>query len=349
MTVQYPLPTSPVQAAPVFLTDGSGNVLGGANASVSATGAAIPASATYVGGLNAGNLVGLAVDASGRLSVLGIINALPTGANTIGTVTVGNANANGQALSSESSPVVMASDQSPMKGKGDFTEIAVAGPGTVNGLNTDLIPSTDVSAYKWLSLHITGSFALTYTFQCSNDGVNFVSITLYNNANPGYYNGSSYSTATNIVWTGPIIFRYLRIRVTTFTSNASLAGILELYTYPANSTITNLLVYPGNLANTTPWLFAGANANATAAANAGTGNAIKASAGALWSVIVTALGIAAMTFYDNAAAASGTILLSIPANAAVGTIYNFPGGAPAVNGIYADQLASAPNVTISYR
>lgn len=40
----------------------------GSNASVSATGAAVPSSATYFGGLSAGNLTGVAVDASGRVA-----------------------------------------------------------------------------------------------------------------------------------------------------------------------------------------------------------------------------------------------------------------------------------------
>ncbi len=50
------------------------------NPSVSATGAAVPASATYLGGINGGNLVGVSVDSGGRL-ILG------AGTQVIGALT----------------------------------------------------------------------------------------------------------------------------------------------------------------------------------------------------------------------------------------------------------------------
>ena len=61
---------------------------------------------------------------------------------------------------------------------------------------------------------------------------------------------------------------------------------------------------------------------------------VKASPGRLCKVTVTTvLSAAAITFYDNASAASGTVLAVIPASAAVGTVYDFQ--ISAVNGIYA--------------
>ena len=61
--------------------------------------------------------------------------------------------------------------------------------------------------------------------------------------------------------------------------------------------------------------------------------AVKASAGRLCSIIVNTTTSAAVTIYDNAAAASGNILFVIPASTAVGTIYK--PDISAVNGIYA--------------
>jgi hypothetical protein len=49
----------------------TGTVTTAANASVGATGSAVPASGTYAAGLNGGNLVGEAVDASGRQEMVG--------------------------------------------------------------------------------------------------------------------------------------------------------------------------------------------------------------------------------------------------------------------------------------
>src|SRR6266567_7318810 len=59
-----------------------------------------------------------------------------------------------------------------LKVKGDFSEIAGAGTGVVTGTNTDFIPSTDVSGYKFLALHLSGTFTLTLTFHISNDNIN---------------------------------------------------------------------------------------------------------------------------------------------------------------------------------
>jgi hypothetical protein len=51
-------------------------------------------------------------------------------------------------------------------------------------------------------------------------------------------------------------------------------------------------------------------------------------------IVTTAMSAAATTVYDNAAAASGTVLFVIPASTAVG-FYSLPVGMIAVNGIYA--------------
>lgn len=138
----------------------------------------------------------------------------------------------GQAVMASSLPVVVASDQSVLPTKGAFLEVAGQAPAVVNAVNTDLIPSTDVSAYKWLSLHITGTFTATLTFQASNDNVNFVSLSL-SQVNQLFSSGyTTNTTSTNNMWIGPVTFRYFRVRATSFTSNTSLAGTLELYANP---------------------------------------------------------------------------------------------------------------------
>jgi hypothetical protein len=74
--------------------------------------------------------------------------------------------------------------------------------------------------------------------------------------------------------------------------------------------------------------------------------AVKPSAGRLLKVVVTTtLSAAAITIYDNASAASGTILFVVPASAAAGNVYTID--LPAVNGIYA-SFAGTGTITIGY-
>ena len=74
--------------------------------------------------------------------------------------------------------------------------------------------------------------------------------------------------------------------------------------------------------------------------------AIKASAGTLYRVLVTSVGSALLKFYDNASAASGTVLGVVAIAAPIGTIYNFL--MPAANGIYCASGTGTPAVTVSW-
>jgi len=79
---------------------------------------------------------------------------------------------------------------------------------------------------------------------------------------------------------------------------------------------------------------AGGGAQTVTVPAATNGYVVKAIAGRLCTVLVTAnMATTALTFYDNNAAASGTIIGVIPATATAGSVYNFK--IPAQNGIYA--------------
>ncbi|HVT97049.1 MAG TPA: hypothetical protein VHE33_06045, partial [Acidobacteriaceae bacterium] len=146
----------------------------------------------------------------------------------VNNVSIANAQPLGQQTSANSSSVVIASDQT-VPVKGGTVEIIGNGTGVVNGVNTDLISSTDVSAYKWLSLQIQGTYNATLSFQASNDNVNWVAVKLILFTSYVDNNTSSSTTSTGQIWCGPVTFRYFRVRATSFTSNTSLAGTLELY------------------------------------------------------------------------------------------------------------------------
>lgn len=66
----------------------------------------------------------------------------------------------------------------------------------------------------------------------------------------------------------------------------------------------------------------------------------------LFRVLVTATGTAALSIFDNATTNAGTIIGIVPANAAVGGVYDFQ--MPAANGITVGGAAANPGVTISF-
>ncbi len=238
----------------------------------------------------------------------------------------GSSNINTDAQGNQSTGVVTA---------GGFTEQASLSAGA---LNADLVPSTDVSGYKTLSLHInTNAYSGTLSFQCSNDNTNWLSV---NMSQPVFGNLVTTTSGTNLMFWCAVNFRYFRCRMTSYTSGAA-QGTLELYTAPS---VVNTNVNQG----TTPWLVAGPNANGAQAANSAANTVIKGSPGWLYHAIVTTLGTAGLTIYDNATTNAGTPLLVIPASAAVGTIYSFPSGARALNGITSAGVLNCPAVTFHY-
>ncbi len=218
---------------------------------------------------------------------------------------------------------------------GGFTEQASLSAGA---LNADLVPGTDVSGYKTLSLHInTNAYSGTLSFQCSNDNTNWLSV---NMSQPVFGNLVTTTSGTNLMFWCAVNFRYFRCRMTSYTSGAA-QGTLELYTAPS---VVNTNVNQG----TTPWLIAGPTGNSAQPANTAGNVVIKGSSGWLFHAIVTTLGTVGLTIYDNASTNSGTPLLVIPASAAVGTIYSFPSGARALNGITSAGVLNCPAVTFHY-
>jgi hypothetical protein len=98
-------------------------------------------------------------------------------------------------------------------------------------------------------------------------------------------------------------------------------------------------------ANGPQWMTSGGGTLAAVAAAAGT-TAIKASAGRLCRVLVTTLGTAQLTFFNNASAASGTIIGIVPASVLAGTLINVD--MPASLGITGDFLTNSPAVTVAF-
>lgn len=92
-----------------------------------------------------------------------------------------------------------------------------------------LVPMTDVSAFKWLSLHITGGYNGTLAFQVSNNGQDWDSYPMSQQSIPGVL----LSTVTNLtgIFGGPVIARYFQVQMVNYGTGIA-TGTLEQYVVP---------------------------------------------------------------------------------------------------------------------
>ena len=106
-----------------------------------------------------------------------------------------------------------------------FQSLPITVPTTdVSAVNDDLIASLDVAEYKFISLQLTGTWEATVTFQGSNDGGTFYPI-VTSNPSGGQAVGESSTTVNRLVKV-PTIYKFMRIRVTSYTS-----GVIEGVAY----------------------------------------------------------------------------------------------------------------------
>lgn len=101
--------------------------------------------------------------------------------------------------------------------------------GSATGANSDIIASFDASAYKWFTLQLLNTWVGTVTVQYSNDNVAFTNApiqTLTSTAS----NVSATLTGNNMYY-GPILGRYMKVRMNAYTSGTAQA-ILETSTNP---------------------------------------------------------------------------------------------------------------------
>lgn len=106
-----------------------------------------------------------------------------------------------------------------------FQSLPIAVPLTdVSAVNDDLLAALDVSQYKFISLQLTGTWAATVSFQGSNDGGTFFPI-VTSNPSGGQAIGETSTTVNRLVKV-PTIYKFVRIRVTAYTS-----GIVEGVAY----------------------------------------------------------------------------------------------------------------------
>lgn len=144
--------------------------------------------------------------------------------------------------------------------------------GSAAALNADAVPSTDAQRYRWISVQVTGTFVGTLTFQQSNDNTNFVNMPLWSAASTQTTSGTS-TTAAGI-FVGPVNGRYVRVRMTAYTSGTANVtaeltmqpgsvphgGQVDITEMPGNSTLSDSLANPSTTqvgANNLLWDAAG--------------------------------------------------------------------------------------------
>ncbi len=236
---------------------------------------------------------------------------------------------------------------------------------TASALNALLVPITDVSGYKWWSLHIItinlvgvlnwkgSNFVLTPT------DINWSALSGFNASSTGnvFTNYTNPGSASQI-YSGPIMFRYFEVLMSAYTSGSATA-VLELYKIPPfNAAIQAnqsgvFTVQPGNTQNTTPWLVqptglaTAVQQNKNGTATAGTATATLANVAGKFTYI-TGMEV---TIIDTATAGSAELTLSGLAGGSVLYEINAQGvagtGEPwAVNFGYPGLQASAVSTDI---
>jgi hypothetical protein len=112
---------------------------------------------------------------------------------------------------------------------------------TANALNDDLIPMVDVSTFREAVLQITGTFVGTITFQCSIDGVSWVSLAAVPVAG-----GAIVTTATGVgIFLIPLSTKYLRVRMTAFASGIAI-GIIRFSSIALSALFINSTINIGS-------------------------------------------------------------------------------------------------------
>lgn len=109
--------------------------------------------------------------------------------------------------------------------KADVLEIT----GSAGALNGTPIAATDVSAYRWMSIQITGTFVATYLPEWSNDNITWYGSSFLGVGTTGAA-ASTTGSAVNLVHF-PIMGKYFRLRISAYTSG-TVSAIAECYVFP---------------------------------------------------------------------------------------------------------------------
>lgn len=160
------------------------------------------------------------------ITALGTLNAKDF--STQATLAALNAkfSALGQNVSANSVPVVLPLDQ--------VTDLAVTGQAAQTAIVNNILPAasgaspTDLIGYRSANVQVISTASGgTFIFEGSNDGTNFVAVPVFNQA---IITGvpivaAITATSSNLIYTLPVMFRYLRLRIVTTITGGSIQAV----------------------------------------------------------------------------------------------------------------------------
>lgn len=156
-----------------------------------------------------------------------------------GTIAMGDDGTNIQSIAVDTS-----GNQKAIITDGTNTVNVLKSDGTAAGQNSQLIAgtylsvpfttttvqavgTTDAGNYRWVSVHITTQgTSSSIAFQGSNDGTNWVSVTLLNTVSSGATLPSTSTTSTNAIFAGGLSYRHFRLNITGISGGTTAGTIL---------------------------------------------------------------------------------------------------------------------------
>lgn len=212
-----------------------------------------------------------------------------------------------------------------LQGKGLQTA-AISSGGTTNSTSMVLASVTGLTAGQQITL--SGGGATEVVYVAINYTVGNTTVPIQN----GIVNG----TQTTATWSA---FAAQGPDVNEFLVDGEGTEFISLYN-PATKRGNLLHGQAGAM-----HVASGGRLTTAIAAGTSANTVVKASAGKICRIIVTATGTNPLQIFDNASTNSGTIIAALPASPAIG-MYDFQ--MPAANGITVAGSASNPAVTIGY-
>ena len=99
---------------------------------------------------------------------------------------------------------------------------------------------TNVSNYKQVSVHlVTVGTSATHAFQVSNDGTNWINLTLQQAASSIATLPATSATAASQIWTGSLNYKWFRLNVTGITAGTR-AGVITFSSIPATMLLNQI-------------------------------------------------------------------------------------------------------------
>lgn len=174
---------------------------------------------------------------------------------------------------------------------------------------TTLATQDTSGGYGWFQLQLAGTFSFTITIEISNDNTNWQGIPLYAVGSGLPTSATTGGTSSTTPFWGYCKGRYIRVRCSAFTSSASGAVTFVLRSTPPPLEFINVLIQnspltvsaqPGGATGSLSFT----SARITASATSNTSTNVKASAGNLYSVVLSNTSASAkfFKFYNKATA-----------------------------------------------